>query len=82
MEVKTPEQITNDILKSINNENAPERVLILPYLESCINNIKKVMLEEIYHKIDICCISETDQVKMQTISDIFVKYGADAKNME
>jgi hypothetical protein len=34
--MKTPQEMTSDILKSLNNENAPERSFIESYLEKAI----------------------------------------------
>ncbi len=79
---KTPKQVTEDILNALRTPNAPEGILMELYLQKWEQNIKKKILEEVYHEIDRECISETDQVRMQTISDIFVKHGADSKNME
>jgi len=42
----TPEKITDDILKGIRMEKAPERILIEAYLETVIKQIKKEAIEE------------------------------------
>lgn len=38
-------------------------------------------LEEIYHKIDAECISETENVSMTTVRKILAQYGADTEKM-
>jgi hypothetical protein len=42
----TPEKITDDILKGLRMEKAPERVLIEAYLDTVIKRIKKEAIEE------------------------------------
>lgn len=42
----TPEKITDDILKGLRMEKAPERILIEAYLETVIKRIKKDAIEE------------------------------------
>lgn len=42
----TPEKITDDILKGLRMEKAPERILIEAYLETVIKQIKKEAIEE------------------------------------
>ena len=42
----TPEKITDDILKGLRMEKAPERILIEAYLETIIKRIKKDAIEE------------------------------------
>jgi hypothetical protein len=42
----TPEKITDDILKGLRMEKAPERILIEAYLETVIKRIKKEVIEE------------------------------------
>lgn len=79
---KTPKQVTEDILNALRRPNAPEGIIMEPYLQKWEQSIKKKILEQVYHEIDSERISETDQVRMQTISDIFVKHGADSKKME
>ena len=79
---KTPKQVTEDILNALRRPNAPEGIIMEPYLQKWEQSIKKKILEQVYHEIDSECISETDQVRMQTISDIFVNHGADSKKME
>lgn len=44
---KTPKQITDDILKSLRMESAPERILIEMYLEKVIDQIKAETLKEL-----------------------------------
>lgn len=42
----TPEKITDDILKGLRMDKAPERILIEAYLETAIKRIKKEAIEE------------------------------------
>lgn len=45
--VKTAEQITNDILASLGKKDAPERILLEPYLEKCLEMARKEVRKEI-----------------------------------
>ena len=42
----TPEKITDDILKGLRMEKAPERILIEAYLETVIKQIKKEAIDK------------------------------------
>jgi hypothetical protein len=42
----TPEKITDDILKGLRMEKAPERILIEAYLDTVIKRIKNDAVEE------------------------------------
>ena len=44
--VKNAQEITDDILKSLNKKNAPERILIEAYLEVIIKRIKDEAVNE------------------------------------
>ncbi len=44
--VKNAQEITDDILKSLNKKNAPERILIEAYLEVIIKRIKDEAIKD------------------------------------
>jgi hypothetical protein len=45
--MKTPKEMTSDILKSLRDENNPLAILIEGYLEECIKQHKKAVRVEI-----------------------------------
>jgi hypothetical protein len=45
--MKTPKEMTSDILKSLRDENHPLAILIEGYLEECIKQHKKAVKTEI-----------------------------------
>jgi hypothetical protein len=55
---KTAAEMTNDILKSLQKENAPERILLEPYLEKCLEMARKEARKEVLnfvqpHNVDV-----------------------------
>ena len=65
---KFSEKITNDILKSLGKQNAPERILVEAYLEVMIARIKADAINQ-------SNTIEELKVKHEKIRDVLIEYG-------